>query len=150
MDKFYYNLKSMHNAWLDNPSDRRKVVRVEKIAHMQFFNKELATKMRMHLANDEVGILIEDDRNPISSMMPYDEWLEYSYYSLLVEGKDHCGYPVKYRFVVGVSDFIGNTESMERIAFSKLQRLLMTEGVGCLKTDTVLSKMQLTYEDIHE
>lgn len=150
MNKFYYRIEPMHNSWLNNPRDHRKVIRVENV-HPQLFNKELAAKIRQLCADDEIGILIEDSREPISSMLPHNGWLKYEYYSLLIEGKDHCGWPIKYRFVIGASDFIGNTSSLKQIAFNKLQKLLMTEGIGCLRTDVELSKMmELTYEKLHE
>lgn len=147
MDRFYYcAIQRITSSWFIN---NNQVVRVEKYPHCQVTNKELAKKVKSLFKEDYI-ILSEDAREEISTLSPKSGFLPYYYYAITISGEDQCRDKVSYRIVVGVSEIIGSNVHPSTRAFNKIQKLLMSEGLGVLKTtDVKLELLELTYEQLH-
>lgn len=136
MKNFYYQLCSFSNSLFIN---NRSVEVIDAPHCLNSRQREWAKEWEQKIPNIGIGILFLERREPATPLSRQvhggDMMMDYKVFLYTLEGEDHCRAKIKYTFIVGVSDYAGNTQSLQHKAFNRLQRLLMESGIGCLNKE---------------
>jgi hypothetical protein len=99
---------------------------------------------------NQINIFLEAPRRK-ASYLSKAEYMPYRYFTLTIEGKDHSDTPIRYIFTIGVSEIAGCKNTLQGLAFNLVNEVLMSEGIGCLKKETLmnLEDTHLTWEYFH-
>jgi hypothetical protein len=153
MKKFYYG-GWVNNSWLINS---KAAVNTDCRWRFSPEYREKLERLTQLFPDGGRIILFMEPRHRATLMsrlvhMDDDELMDYSIFTLDIEGEDHMNNTIRYTILVGVSEHAGMTDSLRERAFRRLQSLLMTEGIGCLKKEAIeelnLYKSYGTYEKV--